>query len=141
MHKLSCALSRPIEPRQKSVSSRVTFCDDAADDSANEHKNGRACHSLIRSNSRTSAEAAKKRSKKARCRYHLASNHCRDYYRQPRAESHQISRSFANHPGDMIFLIGLFYYNRIFRIIGAASRKLLMNIERDVELSGMTKSI
>lgn len=34
------------------------------DDSANEHKNGRACHSLIRSNSRTSADAAKKKKKK-----------------------------------------------------------------------------
>lgn len=64
MNKSLYALSRPIQPRQKSVSLRVAFCDDAAD----ERKNGHACHSLIRFNSRMSVNAAKK----AKCRYHLA---------------------------------------------------------------------
>lgn len=37
----SYALSRPIEPRQKSVSSRVTFCNDAADETS--RKMAHAC--------------------------------------------------------------------------------------------------
>lgn len=127
MNKSLCALSRPIQPRQKSVSLRVVFCDDAAD----EHKNGHACHSLIRSNSRTSVDAAKK---KASCRYHLARGIIAtiiiDNFAQNRA-NYRVHLCKSPRRFDIFHQI--FLLQSVISI-EPSSRKFLMKVKHDMEL-------
>lgn len=81
----------------------VAFRDDAMD----EHKNGHACRSLIRSNSWTSVDVAKKKKKKKRTAdtiWRVESSLAIIIDITLRRIAPTIASVCANHPGDIFFI-------------------------------------